>query len=141
MVWSKHELVDRFSDDEWIAKLLFLADLFSHVNQLIGSMQGKEKTFLDVSEGIDAFKAKIKLWIHRMESGKLAAFPALNVSVEKNIDLSGIRRIFLEHLNAFASELDRYIPSHDYCKIFNWVRSPFEVSALEIHSEMDCIAE
>ena len=42
---QKHELVDRFSDDEWIAKLLFLADLFSHVNQLNGSMQGKEKTF------------------------------------------------------------------------------------------------
>jgi len=73
--------------------------------------------------------------------GKLAAFPALNFFVEKNIDLSSIRRIFLEHLNTFASELDRHIPSHDYCKIFNWVRSPFEVSALEIHSEMVCIAE
>ena len=74
--------------------------------------------------------------------GKLAAFPALNLFVEeKNTDLSGIRRIFLEHLNTFASELDQYIPSHDYCKIFNWVRSPFKVSALEIHSEMDCIAE
>ena len=29
---QKHELVDRFSGDKWIAKLLFLADLFSHVN-------------------------------------------------------------------------------------------------------------
>ena len=39
-------------------------------------MQGKEKKFLDVSEGIDAFKGKIELWMHRMKSGKLAAFPA-----------------------------------------------------------------
>ena len=58
---QKHELVDRFSDDEWIAKLLFLADFFSLVNQLNSSMQGKEKIFLDVSEGIDASKAKTKL--------------------------------------------------------------------------------
>ena len=77
-----------------------------------------------------------------MESGELAAFSALNVFVEdKNIDLRGISRIFLEHHNAFVSELDRSIPSHNYRKIFNWERSPFEVSALEVLSEIDCIAE
>ncbi|CAK8697394.1 unnamed protein product [Clavelina lepadiformis] len=77
-----------------------------------------------------------------MESGKKAAFPALNLFVEeKNIDLRGIRRIFHEHLNTFVSELDRYIPSHNYNKIFTWVRSPFEVSALEVNSEINCIAE
>ena len=36
---QNHELADRFRDDEWIAKLLFLADVFSHVNQLNSSMQ------------------------------------------------------------------------------------------------------
>ena len=138
---QKYEFVDRFCDDEWIAKLLFLADFFSHVNQLNSSMQGNEKKFLDVS-GIDAFKAKIKLWMNQMESEKLAAFPVLNLFVEeKNIDFRVISRIFLEHLNAFVFELDRYISSHNYSKIFNWVRSPFEVSEIEVHSEMDCIAE
>ena len=58
---QNHELADRFRDDEWIAKLLFLADAFSHVNQLNSSMQGKEKLFFDVLESIDAFKGKIKL--------------------------------------------------------------------------------
>ena len=55
--------------------------------------------------------------------------------------MRSITRIFLEHLNAFVSELDRYIPSHNYSKIFNWVRSPFEVSALEVYLEMGCIGE
>jgi len=40
------ELADRFRDDEWVAKLLFLADVFSHVNQLNKLMQGKKKLFL-----------------------------------------------------------------------------------------------
>ena len=77
-----------------------------------------------------------------MATGKLDASAALNlIEEEKNIDLRGICPIFLEHLTTFVSELDRYIPSQNYSKIFNWVRSPFEVSALEIHSQIDCIAE
>ena len=139
---QNHELADRFRDDEWIAKLLFLADLFSHVNQLNSSMQEKEKLLFDVLESIDAFKGKIKLWMHRMKSGRLAAFPGLNLFVEeKDINLGVILPIFPEHLNTFLSELDRYIPSNDYCRIFNWVRNPFQVSALEVYSDMDCIAE
>ena len=139
---QNHELADRFRDDECIAKLLFLADVFSHVNQLNSSMQGKEKLFFDVLESIDAFKGKTKLWMHRMKSGRLAAFPGLNSFVEeKDINLGVILPIFLEHLNTFLSELDRYIPSNYYCRIFNWVRNPFQVSALEVHSDIDCIAE
>jgi len=57
------------------------------VATLDGSMQGKEKVFLDVSESIDAFKVKKGLWMHRMKSGKLAAFPALNLFVEKKVSI------------------------------------------------------
>ena len=70
-----------------------------------------------------------------------AAFPALNAFVEKEFSLHNILQIFLEHLSSFLPELDRYIPSHDYSRTFNWVRCPFEVSALQIHPEMDCIAK
>ena len=42
--------IDRFFDDEWIAKLLFLTDVFCHVNQLNSSIQEKEKLFFDVLE-------------------------------------------------------------------------------------------
>ena len=123
---QNHELADRFRDDEWIAKLLFLADAFRHVNQLNSSMQGKEKLFFDVLESIDAIKGKVKLWMHRMKSGRLAAFPGLNLFVEeKDINLGVILPIFLEHLNTYLSKLDRYIPSNDYCRNFNWVRNPF----------------
>ena len=46
---------------KWIAMLLFLADFFSHLNQLNTSMQGKDKIFLDVSEDIIAFKNRMEL--------------------------------------------------------------------------------
>ena len=57
-------------------------------------MQGKEKNFLDVSEDIGAFQAKIKLWIHQMESGKLAAFPILNFNIALNkVSLKEVQKI------------------------------------------------
>ena len=93
---QNHELADRFRDDEQIAKLLFLANVFSHVNQLNSSMQERDKLFFDVLESIDAFKGKIKLGMHRMKSGRLAAFPGLNLFVEKkDINLGIILPIFL----------------------------------------------
>ena len=53
--------------------------------------------------------------MHQIESGKLAASPALNLFMEeKNTDLRGICLIFLEHLTTFVSELNRYIPSQNY---------------------------
>ena len=139
---QKHELSEQFSDNEWIAKLLFLADFFSHLNQLNTSTQGKDKILLDVSEDIITFKAKMELWMHRMEQGKIAAFPALNAFVEEEeFNLHSIREMFLDHLSSFLSELYRYIPSNDYSKTFNWVRYSFEVSALHVHPDTDCIAE
>ena len=55
---QSHEFVNRFSDHKWNAKLFFLANFFSHVNHLNGSMQGKNKIILDVSEDIEALKCK-----------------------------------------------------------------------------------
>ena len=137
---QKHEFSERFSDNKWIAKLLFLADFFSHLNQLNASMQGKGKIYLDVSEDVIAFKARMELYMNRMEHGKIAAFPALNAFVEEEFNLYNNCQIFLEHLSSFLSKLDVYIPSHDYSRTFNWVRCPLKVSALQVHPETDCIA-
>ena len=59
----------------------------------------------------------------------------------ENIDLLGICTIFLEHFITSFSELIRNISSLNYSKIFNWVLSPFEMSAIEVHSQINCIAE
>ena len=79
--------------------------------------------------------------MHRMQNGKIAAYPALNAFLEEKFDLKSICGIFLEHLTSFLSELDRYIPSHSFNKAFNWVQIPFEVSVLQVNPEIDCIGE
>jgi len=72
----------------------------------------------------------------------MAAFPAVNVFVEEvEIDFRCIHQIFLNHLATFLSGLGVYIPFTIHSKTFNWVRSPFEVSALCVHCKMDCSVE
>jgi len=62
-------------------------------------MHRKGKIFLDVSEDIVTFEGEIKLLIHRIESGKIADFLALNAFAEEiEIYLRCIHQIFLEHL-------------------------------------------
>jgi len=41
----------------------------------------------------------------------------------------------------YFSEMNRCIPSHNYIKTFNWVRSPFELPELQVDYEIECIAE
>ena len=57
-----------------VAKLLFWLIFFTHVNQLNGSTQEKEKIFLDILKSSDVFTAKVELRIHRMGRGELATF-------------------------------------------------------------------
>ena len=51
-----------------------------------------------MSEDITVFKGKIKLQIHRTESGKTAAFLTLNASAEVWFNLRCIRQTFYERL-------------------------------------------
>jgi len=90
-------------------QIALLSSFFIRLNQLNTSTQGKYIIFLDVLADIVALQNKIKLNIHRMESGKIAAFLILKASPEEvEINLRCIRQIFLERLNTFLSELIRY---------------------------------
>ena len=65
-------------------------------------------------------------------------FSALNAFAEEvEIDFRWIRPIFLER-QMHLTEMDKYIPSHNYIKN---MRSTFEVPELQIYCEVDCIAE
>ena len=142
---NKHPLAPRFADKIWIAKLVFFADFFTHLNVLNTSMQGRNKVFLEVLEDIEAFKAKVRLWILRMEKGRIAAFPQLNLFLEEEEDLeiNDLFSTFQEHLKGFLDQLNKYIPQHGYAKRFFWVRKPFDVSVSEMveHEEDEIFSE
>jgi len=62
---------------------------------------------------IVSFKGKIKLRIHPIECGKMAAFPALKTFAEQvDNDLRAFVKYFM-NASLYLWMLNRYIPSHN----------------------------
>ena len=54
--------VDKFEDEVFILSLSYLADIFSHINDLNMFMQGMYGDHILCTEKIEAFKMKLALW-------------------------------------------------------------------------------
>jgi hypothetical protein len=45
-----------FSDESWVAKLSYLSDIFSHLNELNRKLQGKDETIFSTTDKIEGFR-------------------------------------------------------------------------------------
>ena len=84
--------VDKFEDEIFILFLSYLADIFSHFNDLNMFMQGMYANHILCTKKIEAFKKKLEafkkklaLWKRRVEGGSVENFPI----IEENL---GIRQ-------------------------------------------------
>jgi len=59
---SKFELADRLCDFNWLCKLAYLADIFSHLNVLNLALQGTAVTMFHEQNKIEATIKKFYLW-------------------------------------------------------------------------------
>ena len=90
---------------------------------------------MEVLEDIEAFKAKVRLWIFRIEKGRLAVFPQLNWFLEEeeeDLEIKDLLSTFQDHLKGFLDQLNKYISQNGYAKRFFWVRKPFDVYVSEM---------
>ena len=62
------------SDEEWVAKVAYLADVFSLLKELNISLQGQLKDVFTVQGKIDAFRKKLSLWQTNLAEGDLQMF-------------------------------------------------------------------
>lgn len=98
-------LAVHLSDDEWCAKLAYLSDIFTHINELNKSMQGLSSSILTYTDKIAAFTSKLKLWRSRVEKGVWDMFPSLCVN-----DGERIRETVHTHLGALIQKFHEYFP-------------------------------
>jgi hypothetical protein len=67
---QEHEYAQLLADDEWIAKLTYLSDIFVHLNELNRKMLGS----MDIIQG---FRIKLKLWLQHITNGSTEMFPTV----------------------------------------------------------------
>jgi len=128
LIERQSSLSKYFDSIEFVHRLAYLTDIFSHLNKVNISIQGKEVTIMDASEKINAFVGKISLWKRRLQSENLPNFPTLEQELSKNnIALSSsMKSQICEHLDVLENSFGNYF-DFTFSKSEIWLRNPFFV--------------
>ncbi|QQP37454.1 Uncharacterized protein FKW44_017722, partial [Caligus rogercresseyi] len=71
-----HIHLNRMSDDAFVSDVCFLNDIFKHLNDLNLTLQGRDKTVIDLAEQMRAFPVKLDLFTTDL-TGRMLHFPIL----------------------------------------------------------------
>ncbi|XP_017830029.1 zinc finger MYM-type protein 6 isoform X2 [Callithrix jacchus] len=125
---QKHsDLAKYFHDEEWVAKLAYLSDIFSLINELNLSLQGTLTTFFNLCNKIDVFKRKLKVWLKCTQENDYDMFPSFSeFSNSSDLNMTKITRIIFEHLEGLSQVFsDCFPPEQDLRSGNLWIINPF----------------
>ncbi|XP_067133148.1 zinc finger BED domain-containing protein 5-like [Centruroides vittatus] len=117
-------------NNECMLLLAYLADVFSHLNELNVNLQGHDKNILLVTDKVHTFIKKLDIWIIRLQSKNLDTFPLTSDYIEKNLNeqdtiIHNSLDCMKMHLRELKTQLTAYFPEdkNDFSK--RWVLNPF----------------
>ncbi len=126
----KPDLEQFFSDQQCMAKLAYLADIFSGLNGLNLSIQGCYSTILEASDKIIAFRKKIDLWVCKLQRGITDMFPNLSEFLDTNcMAVDFMLNTITSHLTSLNEHFSHYFTDIDMEK-YDWVRDPFSCDVM-----------
>ena len=122
---SRFELAGLFCDFEWLCKLAYLADIFSYLNGLNVSLQGKAVTMFHVHSKVEATIKKLALWDKRVAQNNYECFDNLCEFLnteEREIPTTAAGAI-RAHLEILRTQLREYFPVLSVQH--SWIQNPF----------------
>ena len=109
----KSSLENLLTDEMWKAKLAYLADIFSRLNDLNISLQGNHTNIFTLHNKTDAFKKKLVFWYSNVQKGCIEMFPCLQDVAEKpSVITEEIFALISQHLKKLAISFDQYFPEN-----------------------------
>lgn len=136
---KQSNLCAQFDDPEFVVGLAYLADIFSHLNNLNRSIQGPNMTAMDAGEMLNAFLEKLPLWKRRLEKNNFSNFPTLGTllleyeATEESLS-HDIKEHVANHLTALQKSFDNYFMSSSP-KPAAWIRNPFIVDMSSVDDD------
>lgn len=126
-----------FKDPEWIAKLAFLVDMTTHMNNLNVQLQGKHKFVFEMFGQIKAFITKLQLWELQLQKQNYTHFPKFQAH-KSNVTPD----IFLNTIKDLKEEFSsRFVDFRQHQILFKLFGTPYEVDVSEVPEQyqMDLI--
>ena len=102
-------LVVHFESENFILSMAYLSDIFTHLNDLNMSIQGKGISMITGREKISTFTSKLSIWKNLIECENYANFPKLNKVSTSNTSLTDHIVIQIkEHLQVLSQSFKGY---------------------------------
>ena len=98
------------ANDDWWARVAYMADIFQHLNELNTRMQGRNKNLLTSTDKINGFRSKVQLWQQHVKNKNLEMF-SLSQKCEGNVNIASLSETIQNHLNILEEKLSFYFPS------------------------------
>uniref|UniRef100_UPI00358FFEDB protein FAM200C-like n=1 Tax=Myxine glutinosa TaxID=7769 RepID=UPI00358FFEDB len=123
-----NDLADYFGDPVFVARLVYISDIFGHLNALNISLQGSSLTIFEAAERINSLREKLRLWSNRVEKRSFVNFPELAQILADDdaqndfcstlvVDIKG-------HLKSLSDSFDGYFPN---LSVDPWIQDPFTI--------------
>uniref|UniRef100_A0A8C7ZJR2 Uncharacterized protein n=1 Tax=Oryzias sinensis TaxID=183150 RepID=A0A8C7ZJR2_9TELE len=106
---KKSPLAHHYTNATFIAKLAYLSDISSLLNQLNISLQGRNSNIFFVADKVQAFQRKLSLWSKRAHEERLDMFPLLSDILESSPQVK-ISHSVSQHLSQLAEKFAEYFP-------------------------------
>ena len=123
---QKHKFAAKLTDSTFIQRLAYMADIFSHLNEVNISLQGNKVTYFKAQGTILALQRKINLWKECILEGKHECFGNLceyllsnQLVLQENVKVS-----ISQHLTNLAELIGRYFIIN--AGNFLWIQNPFQ---------------
>ena len=115
-----------FESDDFILFLVYLSDIFTHLNDLNISIQGNGIKIITGTEKIAAFTSKLSIWKNRIDCKHYANFPKLDeVSTSTTSLPEHIVIQIKEHLQVLSQSFKGYFHYGDMSDSHGWIQDPF----------------
>ena len=100
-------------DEQWLALLAYLTDIFVIIYSLNTSMQGRNASLFATIDKIDGMQRKLKAWKIQVSNNCYDMFPQLATVIddaEDNLDVKCVQDTATEHLSDLVERIQHYFP-------------------------------
>jgi hypothetical protein len=123
------KLAGNLKNDDFVAALAYLCDIFSHLNGFCLSLQKFNMNILIAKEKLNAFTQKLAIYKERIASKNCANFSLLDDLLTAGAGQSqvdqGLLKEVEQHLEILAASFDHYFGTTDHDETDSWITDPF----------------
>ena len=126
---SKSDLAEYFTDEVWLMKLAYLADIFAHLNKMSLELQGEHVDIFKLESKVKKLQKKLSVLVGDLGRNEYNYLPLLrDFTLEHELTVPSLmREIIDEHCKKLQSNITSYFPAaHD--EDVTWIRDPFNVN-------------